>query len=65
MEEDGKQLGSLGGRIVGEVFVGLLQGDALSYLRQDPGWTPTLPSATADTFEMTDLLQFAGVVALL
>lgn len=63
VEEDGKQLGSVGGRIVAEVFIGLLQGDALSYLKQDPGWTPTLPSATADTFEMTDLLRFAGVVA--
>jgi hypothetical protein len=45
------------------VFIGLLQGDSLSYLKQDPDWTPTLPSATPDTFEMTDLLQFAGVVA--
>ena len=63
VEEDGKQLGLVGGRIVAEVFIGLLQGDALSYLKQDPGWTPTLPSAAADTFEMTDLLQFAGVVA--
>jgi len=63
VEEDGKRLGSVGGRIVAEVFIGLLQGDALSYLKQDPGWTPTLPSATAGTFEMTDLLWFAGVVA--
>jgi hypothetical protein len=63
VEEDGKQLGSVGGRIVAEVFIGLLQGDALSYLKQDPGWTPTLPSATAGTFKMTDLLRFAGVVA--
>ena len=62
MDEDRIQLGSVGSRIVVEVFIGLLQGDALSYLKQDPGWTPTLPSATAGTFEMTDLLQFAGVV---
>jgi hypothetical protein len=34
-------------------------------LKRDPGWTPTLPSAEADTFEMTDLLRFAGVVATL
>jgi len=63
VEEVGKQLGSVGGRIVAEVFIGLLQGDSLSYLRQDPGWTPTLPSATPDTFGITDLLRFAGVVA--
>jgi hypothetical protein len=63
VEEDGKRLGSVGGRIVAEVFVGLLQGDSLSYLKQDPGWTPTLPSATPDAFGITDLLRFAGVVA--
>jgi hypothetical protein len=63
VEEDGERLGAVGGRIVAEVFIGLLQGDALSYLKQDPDWTPTLPSAEADTFEMTDLLRLAGVVA--
>jgi hypothetical protein len=63
VQKDGKQLGPVGGRIVAEVFIGLLQGDALSYLKQDPGWAPTLPSAVTDTFEMTDLLKFAGVVA--
>lgn len=63
VQEDGKQLGAVGGRLVAEVFIGLLQGDAMSYLKKDPGWTPTLPSATADTFEMTDLLKFAAVVA--
>ena len=63
VEEDGKLLGPVGGRIVAEVFIGLLQGDALSYLKQAPDWTPTLPSTEADTFDMTDLLRFAGVVA--
>ena len=63
VQKDGEQLGPVGGRIVAEVFIGLLQGDALSYLKQDPGWTPILPSATAGTFEMTDLLRFAEVVA--
>ncbi|MBV6467881.1 MAG: peroxidase [Candidatus Brocadia sp.] len=65
VKEDGKQLGPVGGRIVAEVFIGLLQGDGMSYLKQDPAWMPTLPSATADTFKMTDLLKFAGVVASL
>jgi hypothetical protein len=63
VKEEGKQLGPVGGRIVAEVFIGLMEGDAMSYLKQDPGWTPTLPSAAADTFKMTDLLKFAGVVA--
>ncbi|MEH2317500.1 MAG: hypothetical protein V7K24_10330, partial [Nostoc sp.] len=34
------RLGTVGGRIVGEVFVGLLFGDSHSYLRQYPGWKP-------------------------
>ncbi|WP_292528102.1 hypothetical protein [Methylocystis sp.] len=65
VQQDGKQLGAVGGRIVAEVFIGLLQGDALSYLAQDPAWTPTLPGAAADDFKVTDMLRFAGVVATL
>ena len=37
-EEDGLKLGPVGGRIVAEVFVGLLQGDDQSYLSQEPTW---------------------------
>lgn len=59
---DGKRLGPVGGRIVGEVFIGLLEGDGMSYLKQEPDWTPTLPSATAGDFKIADLLRFAGVV---
>lgn len=58
---DGKTLGPVGGRIVAEVFIGLLEGDRMSYLRQDPDWTPTLPSAKKDEFRITDLLKFANV----
>jgi hypothetical protein len=60
--EDGLRLGPVGGRIVGEVFVGLLKADQSSYLAAQPNWTPVLPSATAGDFRMTDLLNFAGVV---
>jgi hypothetical protein len=56
----GKHLGPVGARIVAEVFVGLLQGDPLSYLRQHPRWSPTLPPGRA--FRLPDLLRFAGVV---
>lgn len=63
VKEEGKRLGPVGGRLVAEVFIGLLQGDPMSYLEQDPGWSPTLTSAAVDTFNMTDLLRFAGVVA--
>jgi hypothetical protein len=60
--ENGLRLGPVGSRIVGEVFVGLLQEDGGSYLRAAPGWTPTLPAQVPGTFRMTDLLRFAGVV---
>ena len=36
----GVRLGPVGGRIVAEVFAGLLKGDPLSYVNQDPGWKP-------------------------
>jgi hypothetical protein len=58
---NGVILGPTGGRIVGGVFIGLLQLDPNSYLRAQPNWTPTLPSQTAGTFSMTDLLRFARV----
>ncbi len=61
---DGKHLGPVGGRIVGEVFIGVLQGDPMSYLCQDPDWTPHL-GAAADQFTMVDLLKMAGVVTAL
>jgi hypothetical protein len=56
---DGLTLGPVGGRIVGEVFIGLMQLDPRSFLRTQPGWTPTLPSRTAGQFGMVDLLRFA------
>lgn len=55
----GKTLGPVGGRIVAEVFIGVLEGDRMSYLRQDPDWTPTF--GTDDDFTVADLLRFAGV----
>lgn len=58
---DGLTLGPTGGRIVGEVFIGLLQLDPNSYLRVQPTWQPTLPSTTPGTFRMADLLRFARV----
>ena len=60
--EKGLRLGPVGGRIVGEVFIGLLKADEASYLAAQPNWTPVLPSATPGDFRITDLLTFAGVV---
>ncbi len=61
--EEGRRLGPVGARIVGEVFIGLLRADRSSYLASEPRWKPTLPSAGgAGSFRMTDLLTMAGVV---
>jgi hypothetical protein len=60
--EGGFRLGPVGGRIVGEVFIGLLKADPTSYLAAERNWKPVLPSATAGEFRITDLLTFAGVV---
>jgi hypothetical protein len=59
---EGEKLGPVGGRIVGEVFIGLLKADDTSYLAAQPHWTPVLPSATPGEFHMTDLLRLAEVV---
>jgi hypothetical protein len=37
---DGLHLGPVGGRIVAEVFIGLLQSDPSAYLAAKPAWTP-------------------------
>jgi len=58
--EDGLRLGPVGGGIVAEVFVGLLELDESSYLNQN-GWRPTLPSQQRGEFTMVDFLRFAGV----
>ena len=48
------QLGPVGGRIVAEVFLGLLFSDSGSYLNQTPSWTPTNP-----TFRLKDFVAYA------
>jgi len=59
--EDGLRLGPVGGRIVGEVFIGLLEMDPTSILNRG-SWRPTLPSRQgAGAFTMVDLLTIAGV----
>lgn len=63
VREDGFRMGPVGGRIIGEVMIGLLQADSTGYLRQDPAWTPVL--GKNGKFGMTDLLEFAGVVTKL
>lgn len=59
---DGERLGDVGGRIVAEVLLGLIEGDPRSYRNADPQWRPTLPGARAGEFTTADLLVFAGAV---
>jgi Animal haem peroxidase len=59
---DGLHLGPVGGRIVAEVIIGLLQTDPAGYLTVQPNWRPTLPSKSGSgQFRMVDFLAFAGV----
>jgi hypothetical protein len=59
--EQGLRLGPVGATIVGEVFIGLLQLAPGAYLRDNPGFRPTLPRRNANTFTMVDLLTYARV----
>src|SRR2546428_9681740 len=56
----GFHLRPVGGRIVGEVVIGLLQSDPASWLPQQPDWTPSLQRPGPD-FPRTDFLAFAGL----
>jgi len=61
---NGLFLGPVGGRIVAEVLLGLLDLDPGSYVNVRPRWKPQLPNrkgvVTGD-FRMVDFLTFAGV----
>ena len=53
-------LGPVGGRIVGEVFVGLMLGDSHSFLNQDPSWKPMSAFTKPDgTFGIAELIAQA------
>ncbi len=65
LQQGGERLAAVGGRIVAEVFLGLLKLDKNSYLSNDPSFRPTPPIAREDgRFEMGDLLKFAGVAGV-
>ena len=58
--ENGGHLGPVGGRLVAEVFIGLLQLDSDLYLNAQADFAPSLGSVPG-SFQMTDFLTFAGV----
>jgi len=58
----GERLGEVGGRIVAEVLLGLIDGDPNSYRNAKTEWRPELPGAQEGHFTMADLLRFGGAV---
>ena len=63
----GVRLGDVGGRIVAEVLIGLMEGDNTSYLSQNIFWKPNLPCwepyRTGKSFTIADLTRIAeGVI---
>jgi len=50
------QLGPVGGRLVAEVFLGLMFGDNDSMLQLDPNWTPTI---VGPDFRLKDFVNYA------
>lgn len=61
VRESGRRLGPVGGRIVAEVFLGLLMADQESFLIKRPTWRPVLSGEKQDDFTIVDLLKLAGV----
>ena len=53
---DGDQLGPVGGRIVGEVLIGIIDADPESFRSLDPNWTPSLPARRSGAFGLADVL---------
>jgi Animal haem peroxidase len=53
---DGDRLGPVGGQIVGEVLVGLVDADPESFLAVDSSWMPTLLSHRPGAFGLADIL---------
>jgi hypothetical protein len=54
--QGGDRLGPVGGRIVGEVLVGIIDADPESFRSVDGSWQPTLPSHDPGNFGIADVL---------
>jgi len=57
MLSGGQQLGPVGGRMIAEVLIGLLECDKTSYLGKNRSWKPHLGDGKWD---MEDMVKFAG-----
>jgi hypothetical protein len=62
--EDGERLGPVGSLIVGEVLLGIVDGDPESFRSVDRSWVPTLPSRVTGQFTLTDLLVPQDVLSV-
>jgi hypothetical protein len=60
VQGNGDRLGEVGGRIVGDVLVGVLDQDPGSFRASRPDWRPELSSRKAGTFTMADLVGFSS-----
>jgi len=56
---NGEHLGPVGGRIIAEVIIGLLECDHSSYLGANRNWSPTLLKEKHHTFDMAGLIGYA------
>ena len=54
--EEGERLGPVGALIVGEVLLGIVDGDPESFRAVDRTWRPTLPSRDPSRFGVADLV---------
>jgi hypothetical protein len=52
----GEQLGPVGGRLVGEVIVGIIDADPESFRSFNPHWQPTLRGRRVGSFGLADIL---------
>jgi hypothetical protein len=58
MKVNTPQLGPVGGRIVAEVFLGMLFGDNNSFLSSEPDWIPFVRNKNED-FALRDIVAYA------
>jgi hypothetical protein len=59
IRQSGRRLGPVGGRLVAEVILGILDCDKTSYLYAKTPFRPTAPIPPAGTFTMGDFAAFA------
>ncbi len=57
LQTGGERLGSVGGRIVAEVLLGLLYNDKTSWVNVEPSWTTTIPVA-GEYVTLADIIRY-------